>query len=162
MPVVWFIRTCDMEFDHQQDRLRDRIADRALVVDCLRSGLGADTLDRIRPLAAGRVDWTHVDSLATRQGALPLVASRLQQAGVGPTGALAEAWRRSALETTAHNLACTAQLGRLLRLLSDHHIRTAAFKGPVLNFEIYGNVGARALRASRAAEEERADFLLRR
>jgi hypothetical protein len=89
-----------------------------------------------------RIDPERFAALADRHRMVMLAARRLLGAGVLP--AAAEHWLEGrAREGTARSMAMTAELAGLMRTLERAGIPAAAYKGPALGAQAYGDHGLR-------------------
>ncbi len=122
----------------------ERTPEQSLLLLCSRSTLPEAARERVRRLAVASLDWSWVVNAAEAHGIWPLVLTNLKAAAAAVPRAVAEAWDRRFLETTALNLSLTAQLGGVLQLLKAHGIPALAFKGPSLAAAAYGRVGLRS------------------
>jgi len=99
---------------------------------------------RVRELAAGAVDWDYLFQLARRHAVVPLLYTQLAQqlSDLVPPEQLARL-KQHYLENSARNTILTAELCRLIALLSEAGIEAIPYKGPVLAVFAYGNVSLR-------------------
>ncbi len=115
-----------------------------LLLQCLRTGIDENNSQRIQSLIRKDIDWVHLVQMATLHKVAPLLYQKLSphfQADI-PEQVLNEL-RNSYLSNLNLNAFLTRELFRILELLREAGIATIAFKGPVLAFSIYGDLGLR-------------------
>src|SRR5205823_10966278 len=100
-------------------------------------------LDRVRALAARRLDWARFVELAEFHGVIQLVCASLEKAGVTPPAAVALPLRHGFRLRACDAVKKSAELLRVLECLRAASIRAIPFKGPALAASAYGNVALR-------------------
>ncbi len=113
-----------------------------LLCACARRA-GDQTRERVAALASGAVDWEVLPALLRRHG--------LQALGVSHLAAVrdripAPVWTElhaGAMAARADALAQWAELLRILRRCEETGVNAIPYKGPVLGWEAYGDLGAR-------------------
>lgn len=116
----------------------------ALLLACSRTHMDEATAARFRFLLAQKLDWRYLLWLASwhRVTRLLLLHLKHQPAGLVPATVLEQLRRQSA--TLAHqSLFQLSELLRVLRLLADHGIAAAPFKGPAMAAALYGDPALR-------------------
>jgi hypothetical protein len=116
----------------------------ALLLACARADLPESAHETVRGLISGTLDWQLILQLAAAHRLGPLLHHHLQQSfpGTCPAPALTQL-RGAATSTLATNMHLAAELRRLTALLGRHGIACLAFKGPVLAYSVFGQLGLR-------------------
>lgn len=114
-----------------------------LLLLCARAHPTATSMDAVRVLAAGPIDWDHLIAMADAHAVLPCAATHLTSAAPVPQG-IRERLESWLVENTARNLSRATQLAAVMRSFHDHGIGAVAWKGPTLAAAAYGHVGLRA------------------
>ena len=111
---------------------------------CARTRLDAGRAERLRALLREELDWLSLVETALWHGLHPLLYWHLDAlaAEVVPP-AWKEFLRLSFEENVRRNLALTAQLFRILEAFQANGILGVPYKGPVLAWLAYGNLGLR-------------------
>jgi len=117
-------------------------AEAELVLCAVQSGAGAEQAnDTLGSLLQKNLDWNAVANLATRNGVLPLVYTRLSaivaDRGLPPLPEQLKALFRVNAVRSRH---LAAELLRLLNLLESQGVAAIPFKGPALGALLYGDV----------------------
>jgi hypothetical protein len=120
-----------------------RTVEQQVLLLCARPRIVAADRERIRALTAAGFNWLAVISLAEEHGLWPLVVTHARAAGAAMPADLAAVLERRILETTAINLALSAQLAAIVTGLARNGIACVALKGPVLACHLYGHLGLR-------------------
>lgn len=147
--------------------MNDRTREERLLLDCVRRQRSPDVQARIRHAAAAGLDWNRVYQLAVEHGVWAHLLGAVQELELGAPDALRERLEQQLIETTAQNLARTAQLAALLGWLHADGVPAVAFKGPSLTAGETGGIGSRSsvdldvLISPRAARQARAVLLER-
>jgi hypothetical protein len=115
-----------------------------LLLRCARVSVGSDPVERVAELVPHVTDWEYIFQLASRHAVTPLVShvfNQLDNCNV-PIACVPQLQAASRIRT-ARSLELTASLLELLSLFGTNSIPALAFKGPVLAYSLYGNVGLR-------------------
>jgi len=115
-----------------------------LILLCARRHTDAETAEQIKAILRLELDWGYIVDQAHQHCVTPLVYQTLGT--VCRLGVPKDVFARlqSLVEDNARfNLYRTAELIRLLRVLSDAGISSVPFKGPVLSVLAYGNLALR-------------------
>ena len=110
----------------------------ALILACARAQRDIDNAE-IKRLMKPVSDWRAVAKTATAHSVLPLLATRLTDAGIEVPAVIAE----TAAGAAARNLGLVGSLLRAQALLAEAGIETLAFKGPPLSVDLYGDFARR-------------------
>ena len=116
-----------------------------LLLCCARTEASPPVAARIRELAGSReLDWDYLFQLARRHAVIPLLYSQLAREGADlvPPAFLSKL-KLHYQENSARNTILTAELSRLVELLSAAGIDTIPYKGPVLALFAYGDIASR-------------------
>lgn len=116
----------------------------AVLLACSRTHMDEATAGRLRFLLAQKLDWPYLLWLASwhRVTRLLLLHLKHQLAGLVPATVL-EQLRRQSAGQAPQSLFQLSELLRVLRLLADHGIAAAPFKGPAMSAALYGDPGLR-------------------
>jgi Uncharacterised nucleotidyltransferase len=90
----------------------------------------------------GDVDWEYLFQLARRHSIVPMVYVQLEKNPSVPPQFLNKL-KKHYVENSARNTLLTAELCRLINLLSDEGIEAIPYKGPVLGLFAYGDIALR-------------------
>jgi len=102
----------------------------------------ADT-QRICQIARNVADWDSLLKLAREHGVLPMLFSRLADAGQAVPPAAQEHLRAEYNRNVVHNLANAAELISVLKTFDHEGIPAMPFKGVVLGASVYGDLATR-------------------
>ncbi len=116
----------------------------ALILSCVRKCSNSERTDRMKDLIKKGIDWSYLIQASIRHGLLPIVYKALEAACPKeiPSDILGQL-RQYFRANTLRNLALTAELINLLRLLKTHGISAIPYKGPALAVLAYGDVSYR-------------------
>ncbi|QUH22618.1 nucleotidyltransferase family protein [Methanobacterium alkalithermotolerans] len=122
-------------------------AEDELLLSCARSKLEKEDEAKIISILDNNLDWEHILDMATRHRLLPLLYINLN--AVSPSKVPVDVLRY--LKTNFHdnarrNLLLTGELIKVMQLLEDNGVKAVTYKGPVLAYSAYGNVGYRQFR----------------
>lgn len=115
-----------------------------LLVLCSRTYVSRENREKIKQILTLDLDWQSVIEKAHQHCVAPLVYQTLDtvcRLGV-PKDDFARL-RRQVTQNTNLNLYRTAELVKLLRLLTDSGVAALPFKGPVLSAQVYGSLALR-------------------
>lgn len=100
--------------------------------------------EKIKKIAASRLDWSLICRLAIEHRIFPLLYKNIKSTIFEdvPDWAIQKLKNATALNTT-RNLYLTSILLRHLDLFHSNQIRAVPFKGPVLAEDVYGDIGLR-------------------
>ena len=115
-----------------------------LLLCCARTVVAPHVIARLRELAAKNIDWEYLFLLARRHAVVPLLYLQLNQhaSDLAPNEQL-QKLKQHYLENSARNTVLTAELCRLIGLFADSGIEAIPYKGFVLSFFAYGDLGLR-------------------
>ena len=121
-----------------------KIMEDELLLCCARTVATPQVVARLRELAAKEIDWEYVFLLARRHSVVPLLYLQLHQyaSDLVPQEQL-QKLKQHYLENSARNTVLTAELCRLIGAFADLGIDAIPYKGPVLSFYAYGDLGLR-------------------
>lgn len=119
-------------------------ADINFLLLCLSANTDSHTTTKIKTLARGEIDWNNVIKIAEDNRVLLLLYNRISTVCPNdvPTDLL-KALRQSCQVLTFKNLSMTAELRRLLQLMTSSGIDTLPYKGPVLAQTLYERLDLR-------------------
>lgn len=115
-----------------------------LLLSCARSTLDNKTRGEIDFILDNDLDWDHILDMATRHRLLPLLYINLN--AVSPSKVPVEVLRDlkgNFHDNARRNLLLTGELIKVIQLLEDEGVQAVTYKGPVLAYSAYGNVGYR-------------------
>ncbi len=118
-----------------------------LLLSCARSTLDNKTRREIDFILDNDLDWEHILDMATRHRLLPLLYINLN--AVSPSKVPVEVLRDlkgNFHDNARRNLLLTGELIKVMQLLEDEGVQAVTYKGPVLAYSAYGNVGYRQFR----------------
>ena len=115
-----------------------------LLLCCARTNASDRVTARMREIAARKIDWEYLLSLARRHSIVPLLYLQLDRhaSDLVPSNHLAQL-KKHYFENVARNAVLTAELCRLVTRFADSGIDAVPYKGPVLALFAYGNLGLR-------------------
>jgi hypothetical protein len=118
--------------------------ERELLLLCARTVVDSDASARIGALLERDLDWNFLIISAHEHRVLPLVYRTLSRAGLGPVPAAALNRLRNAFQANVkRNLFLTSELFSVMDLLRTNGIPSIPYKGPVLTFDVYGDLALR-------------------
>ena len=111
---------------------------------CLAPCPGPGNLQRAQAITSEELDWQALVKFALRHRVLPLLYQRLSTtySSVVPNDLLLEL-RQYCKNVSIRNLLLTAELAKLLRLMTLSDIDTMPYKGPVLAKTLYSDINLR-------------------
>ncbi|MBU4535945.1 MAG: nucleotidyltransferase family protein [Euryarchaeota archaeon] len=115
-----------------------------LLLRCACSNLDNQAQREIDFILDNDLDWEHILDMANRHRLMPLLYINLN--AVSPFKVPVDVLKD--LKTNFHhnarrNLMLTGELIKVMQLLEDNGIKAVSYKGPVLAYSAYGNVGYR-------------------
>ncbi|MGH9747013.1 MAG: nucleotidyltransferase domain-containing protein [Candidatus Acidiferrales bacterium] len=118
--------------------------EKRLLICCARTKLAPAIAEKIRELAAQRLDWDYVLVEAAENSIGPLLDRNLRTvvSEAVPAAAL-ESLKNAYRSNTVRCLFLTAELHRILALFRSNGILAIPYKGPVLAEQAYGDVTLR-------------------
>ncbi|HJP94410.1 MAG TPA: nucleotidyltransferase family protein [Pyrinomonadaceae bacterium] len=119
-------------------------AEHELLLCCARTNAASEVVTRLRELAAAQIDWEYLFLLARRHAVVPLIYLQLEHHApdLVPDECL-QKLKQNYLENSARNTVLTAELCRLITLLSNAGVKAIAYKGPALAVFAYDNLALR-------------------
>jgi hypothetical protein len=122
----------------------DRAAEKRLLLACTRTRVTEKTVQEIRSLVEGDLDWPAVIDAAANHGVLPLVGHHLLTLC---SGKVPNEWRmrlQNELEVVKRrNLYLAAEMLRLSGLFRAKELMVIPYKGPLLASQAYGDFALR-------------------
>lgn len=97
---------------------------------------------KLETLSQQITQWESLIQSASRHGVLPLIHQALKNTASVPEE-IKESLKNRYRQISFNNMAMSAELIRIMKLLSEHGIPALAFKGPVLSQMIYGDITQR-------------------
>jgi hypothetical protein len=125
-------------------RRQDRRVEQQLLLDCSRTALPPEVLERVQRSVQGELNWEYLIQTASWQSVLPFLCYhlvRLSSAAV-PPGVL-DALQARLRANSTRNLSLATDLLKILQFLESNEISALAFKGPMLAVSSYGNLALR-------------------
>jgi hypothetical protein len=115
-----------------------------LLLRCISPETDSQTVQQIKTLAQGQIDWQSLVQIAKAHRVMPLLYNRLSTAcpQTVPASLLNEL-RYYCKNIAIRNLSTTAELRRLLLLMKSQGIDTLPYKGPMLTQMLYGDLELR-------------------
>ncbi len=115
-----------------------------LILDCSRTELEAELIERIKVLLKGKIDWQYVIRYVNDHGITQLLYQSIKKINStdAPSSVLAYL-QNFCHNNSLRNFRSTHELILLLDLFSSHGISAIAFKGPVLSILAYHNIALR-------------------
>jgi Uncharacterised nucleotidyltransferase len=117
--------------------------ERELVVSCSRIRLAGGTVERIRELTAGPLDWRRVVEIASDHRVLPLLDLNLRRSDAVIPQTISKLLTDQLRSNAFLNLQALAEVHELTELLRSVGIPCACLKGPALAVSAYGNINLR-------------------
>ncbi|MHB1861845.1 MAG: nucleotidyltransferase family protein [Gemmatimonadaceae bacterium] len=127
----------------EADPAPDRAAQFELLRALARAELDAPAVDRLATAAAWSIDWTGLPGLLARHGLTVFAARHLWHVRDRVPVAVWDAVQAQATGVRGTSLAMTAELFRILETFDARKIAVLPFKGPVLAWRAYQDLGAR-------------------
>ncbi|HET6252024.1 MAG TPA: nucleotidyltransferase family protein [Tepidisphaeraceae bacterium] len=118
--------------------------ERRLLLACAKTTHTEPSLQRIRDIVAEQLDWEIIAGLARRHRVRPLLLESLSKASAESVpDPFMRPLREFAAANARRSLFLTGELFRILELFRSCTIPAAAFKGPILAADAYGNPALR-------------------
>ena len=115
-----------------------------LLLCCATTFESSERVFRIKKLAQGEIDWSHLIRMARRNGVMPLLYWNLKTIEFGsvPEGVVKELSDEHRINII-RNLLFTRRLFQLLDLFQSNNISVIPYKGPTLSTLAYGDIALR-------------------
>ena len=115
----------------------------ALLVACARAHVDPSHTAQVQSLLSQDLDWPRLLEFAQRQKTLPLLHQGLRPYGDAVPQAAMQEIRRRFRANALRNLRLTQELVGVLRSLETAGVLAAAYRGPVLALDAYGDLSLR-------------------
>lgn len=89
------------------------------------------------------IDWNEFSRLILHHRVYPLIYERLQTISNSVPVEIVNQLRDAVMSNTFYMMKLTAEMQRVTSILKEHHIEVLMLKGPVLAYELYGDLAHR-------------------